>query len=63
MKTEKLELGQGRKTLLNKCIVFKTEQSFIEMVNLLEKFNYDISHYEQTYKKAREYISGKNKSN
>jgi len=58
MKTikEKLELGQGRMNILNEGIVFGNEESFIAYVDMYKLNSFDTSHYEQTYKKAKEYV-------
>lgn len=53
---EKLELGTGRKTLLNRFIADGKLESFVSAVELLKKFNYDTSHYKQTYEKAKGYL-------
>ncbi len=53
---EKIELGEGRKTLLNRCIVFGTAERFVETIDYLIKHSYNVSHYEQTYQKALEYV-------
>ena len=53
---EKIELGEGRKTLLNRCIALGTAGRFVETINYLKKYNFDVSHYEQTYQKALECI-------
>jgi len=56
MLKEKIELGTKRKTLLNRFIAYGNLEYFVEAVDLLEKFNYDISHYHQTYQKALGYL-------
>ena len=53
---KKKELGQKRKTLLNKCIAFGTEERFVKMIDFLERSNYNTSHYKQPYQKAVNYL-------
>jgi len=56
---EKLELEQNERRRLNKLIVFGNKESFISHIKLFEHFNFDISHYKQTYNKAKEYLRNK----
>ena len=53
---QKLELGHGRHTLLNRFIAEGKLKTFVEVVDILNKFNYDTSHYTQTYEKAKGYL-------
>lgn len=57
MLNQKLELGNEKKTLLNRFIAYGKLESFVEMVGLLKKFNYDISHYQGTYEKVKGYMN------
>jgi hypothetical protein len=57
MLKEKIELGDGRRTLLNRCIAIGSEESFVNNIELLKKYNYDVSHYNHAYKKALKYLN------
>jgi len=57
----KLELDREKETILNKCIVFGTEEEFVKKINYFERQNYNVSMYKNTYKKAEEYLRGNRK--
>lgn len=53
----KNKLGRERERIINQIIVFCEEEYFVTYLSVLEEKGFDISHYNNTYKKAKEYLN------